>query len=94
MKVIIRGCHSTVTPVVLPETLPDHVSQALVTRFRAHLSSQLRHLSLGGSTGQKNSHYRNTSETSYSVTSSNEGATEIVNPAKKWLEMHKPPATR
>jgi hypothetical protein len=40
----IRGCHPIVTPVVLPETLPGLVYEELVTRFRTHLSSQLRHL--------------------------------------------------
>jgi hypothetical protein len=66
---IIRGCHPTVTPTVLPEMLPEYICEAMVTRFRAHLSNQLRNMY----TGQTARHYRNSSDSAYSVSSSNEG---------------------
>ena len=66
---IVRGCHPTVTPVVLPETLPSHIYEAMVTRFRAHLSSQLRPL-LSDIVSSSTGHYRNSSDSGYSAVSS------------------------
>ena len=89
----VRGCHSTVTPVVLPETLPDYVSTEMVTCFRAHLSSQLRHLlspAVGLVTGPKNMHHRHSSESGYSASSSNEGATEMFDATKKFMSVYTP----
>jgi hypothetical protein len=77
----VRGFHSIVTPVVLPETLPNHVSEAMVTRFRELLSEQLLHLlSESGSPDSipmQFKHYRNTSESNYSVSSSNESVMDF-----------------
>jgi hypothetical protein len=42
MENAICGCHPTVTPLVLPETLPKHVSEEMISHLRALLSSQLR----------------------------------------------------
>lgn len=88
----VRGCHSTVTPVVLPETLPDYISTNMVTRFRAHLSSQLRHLlsppAVGLVTGLKNMHHRHSSESGYSASSSNEGATKMLDATKQFMSVY------
>jgi hypothetical protein len=78
----IRGSHPIVSPIVLPETLPKSVSEAMVTRFRAILSSQLRHLS---SPIMVHGHHRNTSESGYSASSSNEGAVELRKACLAWV---------
>jgi hypothetical protein len=76
---IIRGCHPTVSPVVLPKTLPESVFESMVTRFRAHLSGQLLHLLSDRKIPElKVGHHRNSSETGYSATSSSEGAKPIA----------------
>jgi hypothetical protein len=84
MENAIRGCHPIVTPIVLPETLPNSVSEALVKRFRAHLSSQLRHLS-ESSPFMVPGHHRITSESRYSATSSNEGSVEYHDASQAWV---------
>ena len=43
-QVQVCGCHPTITPTVLPETLPNEVSKVMVIHFQAHLSGQLHHL--------------------------------------------------
>ena len=88
----VCGCHPIVTPIALPQTFPKHVSKVLVTHFRAHLSSQLHHLSSSGFSVSelKNGHHRITSESGYSATSSNEGATKISNASEQWLMVHAP----
>ena len=74
---------------MLPETLPDDVSTKMVTCFRAHLSSQLRHLkSLPVVTGLKKMHHRHSSESGYSASSSNEGATEMFDAAKQFVSVY------
>jgi hypothetical protein len=70
----IHGCHPNVTLVVLPKMLPISVSNAMVDRFRTHLSNQLHHL-LSPNT-VTSGHHRNFSDSGYSATSSNEGALE------------------
>jgi len=91
---VIRGCHPTVTPIVLPETLPNHVSNAMVTRFRAHLSNQLRHLSSPNMVpGPTTGHHRNTSESGYSATSSNEGAKQYSDAYQHWLSVQNSDST-
>ena len=67
---IVRGCHPTVTPVVLPETLPSHIYEEMVTRFRTHLSSQLRPLLSDIVSGSSIGHHRNSSDSGYSAVSS------------------------
>jgi hypothetical protein len=86
----VHGCHPNVTPVVLPETLPNHVSESMVTRFRAHLSNQLRPLLMDPNyiPGLKKMHHRNTSESAYSATSSNEGATKLSDSTESWLLLY------
>jgi hypothetical protein len=69
----VRGCHPTVTPVVLPETLPSSVSEQMVSRFRDHLSSQLRPLLSESSNSIPRlsaGHHRNHSDSGYSAESS------------------------
>jgi hypothetical protein len=78
--------HTTVSPVALPETLPKHVSDAMVTRFRAHLSAELRLLSSPFSTVSR--HFRNSSESGYSATSSNENAKQPSTYFQKWSLVH------
>jgi hypothetical protein len=79
MEGSVRGFHSTITPLVLPETLPNHVSEAMVTRFRELLSEQLLHLSSQSpDIPRQFKHYRNTSESSYSVSSSNESVMDYT----------------
>jgi len=85
----IRGCHPCITPTVLPETLPSHISEAMVDRFRAHLRGQLRHLLSSNTvpmlTGQ---HRRNVSESGYSAASSQEGAKEYPDAYVNWSDVH------
>ena len=92
MEGTIRGCHPNVTPIVLPETLPNHVSDSLVTRFRAHLSGQLRHLlSFPGVTVPGKGHRHNTSESAYSSTSSTDSTLEIQSEEhNNWLKLFRP----
>ena len=73
---IVRGCHPIVTPVVLPETLPSSVSEEMVSRFRAHLSSQLHHLLFQSSSVPRVSagHHRNPSDSGYSAGSNDSAA--------------------
>jgi hypothetical protein len=85
----VRGCHPTVTPVVLPETLPNCVSEAMVVRFRIHAGNQLRRLlptAMVSITGL--GHRRNTSESGYSAASSNESAMEHSNETKTWTSLY------
>jgi hypothetical protein len=64
----------------------------MVTRFRAHLSSQLRHLlsppAVGLVTGLKNMHHRHSSESGYSASSSNEGATKMLDATKQFMSVY------
>jgi hypothetical protein len=82
MENAICGCHPTVTPLVLPETLPKHVSEAMISHLRALLSSQLCHLLLPNITSV--GHHRNSSESAYSTTSSNESAADYSEEYQIW----------
>ena len=91
---IIRGCHPTITPLALPETLPNEISQEMLNRFRAHLSSQLRHLAVETlPINPTFGHHRNASDTGYSATSSNESATGYLSDYQHWLLVNKPDST-
>lgn len=84
----IRGCHPSVTPTVLLETLPKYVSEAMVTRFQAHLSGQLHHLMSNTVPMPTAQHCRNNSESGYSATSSQESANEYPDAYQEWLSVH------
>jgi hypothetical protein len=89
MEKAIRGCHPSVTPTVLPETLPNHVSEAMVTRFRAHLSGQLRHLLSSNTVPMLMAqHRRNDSESGYSAASSQGSAKEYPDAYQAWSIMN------
>lgn len=87
MEDIIRGCHTTVSPVVLPETLPSHVSDAMVTRFRAHLSTQLHRLlsPYNVVSYPTTGHHRNSSDSGYSAVS-NESAGKLSSLYGDWTK--------
>jgi hypothetical protein len=94
MDKTIRGCHPSVTPTVLPDTLPNRVSEAMVTRFRTHLSGQLRHLLSSNTVPMPTAqHRRNVSESGYSVTSSQESASEYPDAYQEWSFVHNPDPT-
>jgi hypothetical protein len=87
----VRGCHPIVTPVVLPEILPKDVYEKMITRFRAHLSGQLRHLlvfPVDYTISGLNTHHRNTSGSGYSTTSSNQAATKSSDALKRWISFN------
>jgi hypothetical protein len=83
----IRGCHPTVTPLALPETLSPEISREMVARCQALLASQLKPL-LSTEQAHTKQHYRNDSETGYSAASSNmiEGASECSPSYNSWRE--------
>jgi len=78
----VRGCHPTVTQIALPETFPLEVSDKMITRLRALLAGQLRHLLLNRP--PRTQHFRNESETGFSAASSNEGASQCVEAYDSW----------
>ena len=81
----IRGCHPTVTPLVLPETLSPCITKRMVKNFQVHLASQLVPLLSVTSVGVSQ-HRRNESETGYSAASSNESASEFTECYRTWEE--------
>jgi hypothetical protein len=84
MENAVCGCHPTVTPIVLPETLPEHVSEKMISHLRALLSGQLRHLLFPNIIPVGAGHHRNSSESAYSSTSSNENAAEYSDEFQTW----------
>jgi hypothetical protein len=73
---MISGCHPTVTPLALPETLPSEITDEVVIALRAELARLLKPFLLPKK-AQTTRHFRNQSETGHSATSSNEGASEF-----------------
>ena len=83
----IRGCHSTVTPLALPETLSPEFIGDMVKHFWPVLASQLINLCNDTST-QTIQHSRNDSEMAYSTASSNESASEYRQSYQSWAQKH------
>lgn len=91
-------CNSWLSSHCNPDCVARDASQSRFQRdgypFPAHLSNQLRHLSspnmvLGPTTG----HHRNTSESGYSATSSNEGAKQYSDAYQHWLSVQNSDST-
>ena len=83
----IHGCHSTVTPLALPETLSPEIIGDMVKRFWTVLASQLGNLRNGTST-RTIQHSCNDSEMAYSAASSNESASEYKQSYQSWAQKH------
>lgn len=84
----IRGCHPTVTPVALPETLSLEISEKMVTRLRTLLDAQVNFFFLEGNDARRTQHSRNESETGHSTTSSNECASECGDSYQSYKATH------
>lgn len=83
----IRGCHPTVTPTTLPDTLSPDVSKEMVKRFQVHLVTQLRSLLSESKTSirtRTTQHHRNESESGYSAASSNVGELDHYEAYVSW----------
>src|SRR5271163_2662091 len=88
LDIKIRGCHPTVTPLALPETLSPDVSNGIITSLRPQLAAQLKPL-LIDKRPRTTQHHRNESETGHSATSSNEGALDYLRSFEKWTQQKK-----
>jgi hypothetical protein len=87
LDIKISGCHPTVTPLALPETLSPEVVREVVDSLRTQLISQLKPL-LQTNRSRTVQHRRNESETGHSATSSNEGASKYANSYQVWVSQH------
>jgi hypothetical protein len=90
-EIKISGCHSTVSPLALPETLSAAISSDITTSLRSQLSSQLTHLLRNKPAPTKIGHLRNESETGHSAASTtNELNSSIyVSSQKSWKHLGK-----
>ena len=83
LGVKINGCHPTVTPLALPETLSPEILSKMVNSLRAQLTSQLVHL-LDSNRVRSTQHLCNASETGHSASSSNEGSSKFPKAFEVW----------
>jgi len=65
----VRGCHSTIYPVTLPQWLPDHVVEQMDKEFRTHLGEELS-IMLRAAGRKRAGHAPHESESNISVASS------------------------
>ena len=84
----IHGCHPTITPLALPETLSPKIIGDMVEHFQAVLTSQLKPL-LDVTLTRTIQHSCNESEMGYSAASSNKGASEYSQSYQSWVQKHK-----
>ena len=78
LDIKIRGCHPNVTPLALPETFSSDILNKLTESLRTQLAAQLRQMMDDKPPRiTPSQHRRNESETGYSATSSNEGASKF-----------------
>ena len=83
----IHGCHPTITPLALPETLSPKIIGDMVEHFQAVLTSQLKPL-LDVTLTRTIQHSCNESEMGYSAASSNKGASEYSQSYQSWVQKH------
>ena len=88
LDIKIRGCHPTVTPLALPETLSLDISNGVIASLRPQLTAQLKPL-LINKWPQTTQHRRNESEMGHSASSSNEGALDYSSSYQKWSDQKK-----
>ena len=78
----ILGCHPTVTPLALPDTLSHDIAEQVVNALRPQLANQLAQLM--DAKKPRNTHHRNESETGHSAASSNKGAGTFKGSYEAW----------
>jgi hypothetical protein len=85
LDIKIRGCHPTVFPIALPETLSPDIFNGIIDSLRPQLTAQLESL-LSDERAPTTQHHRNMSETGHSAASSNEGASSVQRSYDKWKQ--------